>query len=139
MSYNFTTLTTVAACDAVITEANLEKSALEGRRSVLQSQINTSNATGGLQAQQNAEEENLAQIEATLLNLPEGKTRDRLLLSKHSSARRLEELNQRIQRVGPYQEDMWQIALGQLSARIAEYDVVITTIEAIRSSLPPDA
>ena len=137
--FNINTMTTVAACEAVVTEVNRTKSLLNARVIALENQISNPELVSGLETTLQTAQSDLAACEQGLLTIGQGPYRNEQELTRHDLARRVASLQQRITNQGSHLLFYKQLALGELQLRITAMNEGLAAVEAHRLTLPPDA
>lgn len=136
MVYNLTTLSTVIACDTLLTEAQREKGALVNRRNSLEFQIQNDSTDGGLSNELADVIAELAALDQAIAALPDGPVRAGMQVDRIQADLRRARLQLRIDNADAYGEVRRQNDLQQVIVRIAALDGYIAELTAHRDALP---
>ncbi|MFN8700012.1 MAG: hypothetical protein ACK500_13865 [Flavobacteriales bacterium] len=136
MVFNFSTLSTAIACDALLTDAQRDKTALQNRKNSLEFQIQNDSTDGGLASELADVVAELAALDTAIAALPEGTVRANMEVDRIQVDLRRARLQLRIDNADAYGEVNRQYDLAQVDARIEAIDVYITELTAYRDALP---
>lgn len=138
MSFNFTTLSTTAACDVMLSEADREKTALQNRKNSLEFQIQNDSSESGMANDLADAIAELAAFDIAVASLPEGTVRAEMEIDRIEVNLRRARLQLRVDNADAYVEVNRQFNLTQLLARIAAIEEYLVHLTAYRAELPAE-
>jgi uncharacterized protein YbjQ (UPF0145 family) len=140
LMFNYSSLTSVAACNDYLEIKNAELSALNVRLTNLQQRFQTNQGNGGSLAQDlTAAQETVDSLTIALQNQAEGNLRRRTELLLEDATKALIKVQHRIQTLGVNGILDMEIDVHEMTQRIAVRQAVVEAIIVHRESLPPDA
>jgi hypothetical protein len=138
VNFNFTSLTSVAACDEMLSVAGNEKSGLISRKLIVERRIAANLNTGVLESRLAFFNVRIQNTEALIAQGPAEEDLQELQVELAEFIMDRAKLSKRLNSIGEYYEITRQTDVGELDARIAFWDDHIAQLEAYKATLPPD-
>jgi hypothetical protein len=136
--FNFTPLTSVAACDQMLSVAGNEKAGLITRKMIVERRIAANQDTSELEARLARYNVRIQNTEAMIAQGPDEEELLELQLELADFIRGRARVSRRLNSLGEYFEVTRQTDTGELDVRIAFWDDYIAQLEAYKATLPPD-
>jgi len=140
--FNYSSLTSVAACNDYLELKTAELGALSVRLSSLQQRLQSNLGPEGSSnlAQELADASaTVASFAQSLLTQPEGALRRRTELMLEDAQKALVKVEHKIQTLGIHGVLDMEVEVHEMAQRLVVREVVIASITAHRETLPPDA